>query len=156
MSLQARSIYAVPESTAQVARSIFPDASPVIRMHDVTQLDAVLAGVMVRRKTPPERRSKHLCADAGYWGQAALKVIESYGYIAHVVSRHKEAGAKRRDPTRKARRWVVEVCHSWFSRFPKLQVRSEKIERSFLAFNHLAAASIALRRVKLNVYIIYG
>ena len=124
--------------------------------HAVTQLDAVLAGVMVRRKTPPKRRSKHLCANAGYRGQAALKVIESHGYIAHVVSRHKEAQAKRRDPTRKARRWVVDVCHSWFCRFRKLQVRSEKLERGFLALNHLAAAIIAFRNVKLTVNIIYG
>ena len=119
--------------------------------HDVTQLDAVRAGMMVRRKTPPKRRSKHLYANAGYRGQAALKVIEAHGYIAHVVSRHKETEAKRRDPTRKARRWVVEVCHSWFSRFRKLQVRSEKLECSFLALNHLAAAVIAFRNVKLGV-----
>jgi hypothetical protein len=32
--------------------------------HDVTQLDAVLQAIMVKRKTPSIRRSKHLCADA--------------------------------------------------------------------------------------------
>lgn len=111
---------------------------------------------MVKRRTPPSRRSKHLCADAGYRGKAALEVIESHGYIAHVVGRRTEAEAKRRDPTRKARRWVVEVCHSWFNRFRKLQVRSEKLERSFLALNHLAAAIIAFRSIKLTVNIIYG
>src|ERR1035437_2043525 len=36
--------------------------------HDVTQLDAVLSAVMVKRKAPTERRSKHLCLDAGYRG----------------------------------------------------------------------------------------
>ena len=51
---------------------------------------------------------------------------------------------------------MVEVCHSWFSRFCKLQLRSEKLERSFLALNHLAAANIAFRNVKLTVNIIYG
>jgi len=34
MSLQARPVYVVPESTAQVARSIFHNASPVMRMLD--------------------------------------------------------------------------------------------------------------------------
>jgi transposase len=34
--------------------------------HDVTQLDQVLQAIMVKRKTPSQRRSKHLCADAGY------------------------------------------------------------------------------------------
>lgn len=63
---------------------------------------------------------------------------------------------KRRDPTKKARRWVVEVCHSWFNRFRKLLVRYEKLERSFVALNHLAAAIIALRKVPLSINIIYG
>ena len=124
--------------------------------HDVTQLDAVLQAIMVKRKTPSIRRSKHLCADAGYRGWRALEIIESHGYIPHVVSRPKEAAAKRQNPAKKARRWVVEVCHSWFNRFRKLLVRYEKLERSFMALNHIAAAIIAFRKIKLTVNIIYG
>jgi putative transposase len=124
--------------------------------HDVKQLDAVLKAIMVKRKAPATRRSKHLCADAGYRGKPALLVIDSHGYIPHVVDRRKEADAKRRDPTKKARRWVVEVCHSWFNRFRKLLVRYEKLERSFVALNHIAAAIIAFRKVRLKVNIIYG
>jgi hypothetical protein len=37
-----------------------------------------------------------------------------------------------------------------------LVVRYEKLERSFLALNHLAAAIIAFRKVPLNVNITYG
>lgn len=84
-----------------------------------------------------------------------MEIIESHGYIPHVVSRRAEANAKRRDPTKPARRWVVEVCHSWFNRFRKLLVRYEKLERSFVALNHLAAAIIAFRRVPLAVNVIY-
>jgi len=124
--------------------------------HDVTQLEQVLEGVVVKRKAPPKRRSKHLCADAGYRGKRAREIIESHGYIPHVVDRQKEAAAKRRNPAKKARRWVVEVCHSWFNRFRKLLVRYEKLERSFVALNHLAAAIIAFRKVKLTANIIYG
>lgn len=124
--------------------------------HDVTQLDAVLQAVMVKRKTPSIRRSKHLCADAGYRGRPALLIIETHGYIPHIVGRRDEADAKQRDPTKKARRWVVEVCHSWFNRFRKLLVRYEKLERSFVALNHLAAAIIAFRNVPLKINIIYG
>ena len=124
--------------------------------HDVTQLDAVLQGVVVKRPVPRIRRHKHLCADAGYRGRQARETIESHGYIPHVVSRPKEAAAKRRHPSKKARRWVVEVCHSWFNRFRKLLVRYEKLDRSFIALNHLAAAVIAFRKVPLTVNIIYG
>ena len=124
--------------------------------HDVTQLDAVLQAIMIKRPLPRTRRSKHLCADAGYRGERALQSIEAHGYIAHVVDRRTEADAKRRDPTKKARRWVVEVCHSWFNRFRKLLVRYEKLERSFVALNHIAAAIIAFRKVSLTINIIYG
>jgi hypothetical protein len=41
---------------------------------------------------------------------------------------------------------------------PKLLVRYEKLERSFTALNHLAAAIIAFRTVplKVNINILYG
>ena len=123
--------------------------------HDVSQLEAVLDGVMVSRPNPAQRRSKHLCADAGYTGAPALKIIEEHGYIPHVKGRGQEASELKNDPTKKARRWVVEVAHSWFNRFRKLLVRYEKLHRSFIALNHLAASIMALRKIKLDINIIY-
>jgi transposase len=125
-------------------------------VNDLSRLDAVLGAVMVKRPSPRIRRSQHLCADAGYRSRATERIIEEHGYIAHVVDRRQEARRKRRDPSSTARRWVVEVCHSWFNRFRKLLVRYEKLERSFRALNHLAAAIIAFRKVPLRVNIIYG
>lgn len=125
-------------------------------VNDGKRLDEVLDGIVVKRKCPPVRRSKHLCADAGYRSAENLRTIQKHSYIPHVVDRRKEAELKRRDPRKKARRWVVEVAHSWFNRFRKLLVRYEKLERSFLALNHLAAAIIAFRKVPLSVNIIYG
>ena len=122
--------------------------------HDVSRLEAVLDAVVVQRATPPHRRHKLPCADAGYTGAPALKVIEEHGYIPHVKGRGEEASELKRDPEKKARRWVVEVVHSWFNRFRKLLVRYEKLDRSFLALNHLAASIIAFRKVKLDVNII--
>ena len=108
-------------------------------VHDARGLEAILKACVIKRPLPKQRRSKHLCADAGYYGKPAMKVMLASGYIPHVVGRAKERAMKRRNPTGKARRWVVEVSHSWFSRFRKLLVRYEKLERSFLALNHLAA-----------------
>ena len=124
--------------------------------HDVSQLGAVLDAIVVQRPEPPERRHKHLCADAGYAGAPALGTIEEHGYIPHVKGRRQEAREKRHHPTKRARRWIVEVAHSWFNRFRKLLVRYEKLERSFLGLNHLAAAIIAFRKIKLTINIIYG
>lgn len=125
-------------------------------VNDGKRLEQVLKDIAIKRPMPTKRRSKHLCADAGYRGAELLRIIEWHGYIPHVVDRRQEATAKRQQPGKKARRWVVEVCHSWFNRFRKLQVRYEKLARSFMALNHLAAAIIALRKIKLTVNIIYG
>lgn len=125
-------------------------------VNDVTQVEAVLSAIMVQRPSPSTRRSKHLCADAGYRGKNAMRVILAHGYIPHVVGRKSEADQKKRVPQKKARRWVVEACHGWFNRFRKLLVRYEKLERTFLALNHLAAAIITLRKIILPVNIIYG
>ena len=124
--------------------------------HDVTQVQTLLDAIVVKRAVPKQRRSKHLCADAGYRGKGAMAVILAHGYIPHVVSRKSEVAQKKKNPQMKARRWVVEACHSWFNRFRKLLVRYEKLEHSFLALNHLAAAIIALRKIELPVNIIYG
>jgi IS5 family transposase len=99
------------------------------------------------RRATPIRRSSTCARTQG---------IELHRYIAHAVDRRKEARAERRQPGKKARRWVVEVCHSWFNRFRKLLARYEKLERSFMALNHLAALIIAFRKVPLAVNIIYG
>lgn len=125
-------------------------------VHDSKGLAPTLEAIVVKRKTPPQRRSKHLCADAGYRGAKHLDTIEEHGYIAHVVGRRTEIENKKRHPHKKARRWVVEVCHSWFNRFRKLLVRYEKLDRSFLALNHLAAAIITFRKVPATINIIYG
>jgi len=125
-------------------------------VHDSQGLEQVLNAIVVKRPNPAKRRSKHLCADAGYTGAKHKETMERHGYIPHVVSRKQEATRKRRNPLKKARRWVVEVCHSWFNRFRKLLVRYEKLDRSFAALNHLAAAVIAFRKVPLAVNIIYG
>lgn len=122
----------------------------------MTQIEAVLDAIVVKRPKPKQRRSKHLCADAGYRGKNAMKIILAHGYIPHVVSRKSEAAQKKRHPKKKARRWVVEACHGWFNRFRKLLVRYEKLEHTFLALNHLAAAIITLRKIDLQVNIIYG
>lgn len=78
--------------------------------HDVSQLEAVLDGLMVKRSAPSQRRSKHLCADAGYTGAPALEVIEKHGYIPHIKGRGQEADELSRNPRKKARRWIVEVA----------------------------------------------
>ena len=66
--------------------------------------------------------------------------------------RGEEIREKKTNPSFKARRWVVEVSHSWFNRFRKLLVRYEKLTDTYMALLHMAAAIIAFRKVG----VIYG
>lgn len=122
--------------------------------HDVKLLADTLDEMVVER---PDAKAvqQNLCLDAGYVGEPARLQIEERGYIPHVRPRGEEQHKK---PDFKARRWVVEVCHSWFNRFRKLLVRYEKMDRSYLGLVMLAASVIVLRKIKrLNQgNIIYG
>ena len=117
--------------------------------HDVSQLELVLDEIIIER---PQDIEQHLCADKAYEGQPALQVIVSKSYIPHVRRRGEEIQAKRINPSWKARRWVVEVSHSWFNRFRKILVRYEKLSDTYMALLHMAAAIIAYRKTG----VIYG
>ena len=111
--------------------------------HDVTQLELVLDEIIIDR---PKDIEQHLCADKAYEGQPALEVIVAKRYIPHVKRRGQEIQEKKSNPTWKARRWFVEVSHSWFNRFRKILVRYEKLSDSYMALLHMAAAIIAFRK----------
>ena len=108
---------------------------------DVTQVENVLAS---RVRRPRGRRRQNLCADAGYDSEEARGVMRKYGYVPHVRSRGEEK--KELAAGKKARRWIVEVAHSWFNRFRKILVRFEKRKSSFEGLLQLAAAIIVFRK----------
>lgn len=110
--------------------------------HDVSQLAAVLDGIVVERPDTEQ----NLCADKGYAGDPAQQAIKDRNYIPHVKQRGEEIQEKKSNPDFKARRWVVEVAHSWLNRFRKLLVRFEKLTERYEALIHMAAAIIAFRK----------
>ena len=122
----------------------------------MTQAINVLDAMQVTRQSPPKRRSKHLYADAGYSSKEIEIHLLDRGYIPHIKGRRQESEELKKNPSTRAHRWIVEVAHSWFNRFRKLLVRYEKLERSFLALNYLAATIIVLRKIKAMINIIYG
>ena len=98
-----------------------------------------------------ESETENLCADAGYAGEAPRRAMFDAGYEPHVRPRGEEQREKVENPSFKARRWVVEACHSWFNRFRKLTIRYEKLDATHLALIYLAAAIIALRKIKTKI-----
>jgi len=75
-------------------------------------------------------------------------------YEPHVRPRGEEQREKVKNPSFKARRRVVEACHSWFNRFRKVTIRYDRLGATHLSVIHLAAAIIALRKIKTKT--IYG
>jgi len=112
--------------------------------HDVSQLEAVLDSIVIERPDIFEY-PQHLCLDKGYTGEPALEIVVLRGFIPHIKSRSEEKTEKEYNPEHKARRWVVEVTHSWINRFRKLLVRFEKLASSYLGLLMLACAFIAFR-----------
>lgn len=122
--------------------------------NDVTQLAATLDAIVAVRPPVRPRKRQHLCADAGFVGANADQNMRDRDYTPHVRPRGEEKAQCAQG--KRARRWVVEVAHSWFTRFRKLLVRYEKTHRSYMALSMLAAAIITFRRVPASVNIIYG
>jgi hypothetical protein len=86
-----------------------------------------MSAVMAKQVSPSKRRSRHLCADAGYRGKNALSIIVAHGYTPNVVGRKSDVDQMKRDLKKKAGRWVVGACHGWFTPSRNLLVRYEKL-----------------------------
>jgi transposase len=113
--------------------------------HDVSHLAAVLDAIIIERPDIFEN-PQHLCLDKGYAGEPALEIVVLRGFIPHIKSRGQERLEKESIQGYKARRWVVEVSHSWINRFRKLLVRFEKLTVSYEGLLMLACAFIAFRK----------
>jgi transposase len=108
--------------------------------HDVKLLEDTLQSIVI---ACPE--GMNLCLDAGYVGSQTL--VEGMGYKAHIRGRGEEKKEKEENPQYRARRWVVEGCHSWLNRFRKLLVRYEKKARNYQALVEFACAVILWRNL---------
>lgn len=97
---------------------------------------------------PARGHPPHLYADKGYDDSVARATLAAEGYVAHINYRGEEAAANRRDPRKRARRWVVEACHAWLNRLRKLRVRSEKKAVNYAALLQFACAIICWRRAR--------
>ena len=119
--------------------------------HDMKMLEALLDGHVI---APPEEAPEtgfHLCLDRGYAYQVCREAAQKRGYTAHIPPKVSEAtplpppGDPERHP---ARRWVVEVCHSWFNRFRRVLIRWEKRASLYMGFVQLAASLIIYRKLR--------
>ena len=113
--------------------------------HDVKLLEETLDHIVVLRPQPDEEHPQNLFLDAGYTG--SQDKVQERGYIPHIRPRGEEKKELERNPDFRARRWVVEVTHSFFNRFRKLLVRFEKKAANYLALIQFACAVIVWRNL---------
>lgn len=115
--------------------------------HDVRMLQATLDGVVIERPKSDEQQKQNLCLDKAYAGEPTHQVGEIRGYEVHVPDKaNAKKKRRRKGGRRKARRWVVEVTHSWLNRFRRLLVRWEKKEANYLSLLYFACAIICWRK----------
>jgi putative transposase len=103
-------------------------------------LEATLESVPIARPLATNDAPQGLCLDRGYDYDQVRELAAAHGLVAHIRSRGEELAAKVHDPTWRARRWVVEACHSWMNRNRALLIRWSKKPENHLALMQLAAA----------------
>jgi putative transposase len=115
--------------------------------HEVKMLAATLDAIVVQRPEPSEQERQNLCLDKGYSGEPTQQEGQARGYEVQVPDKvNAKQKRKRKGGRRKARRWVVEVTHSWLNRFRRLLVRWEKKKGNYLSMLYFACAIICWRK----------
>ncbi len=100
---------------------------------------------MISRPEVTKGKEQNLCLDAGYVG--SKETVERKRYVPHIRPRGEEKKEIENNPEFHARRWVVEVTHSFFNRFRKLLVRFEKKAENYLGLLYFACAIIIFRKI---------
>ena len=77
------------------------------------------------------------------------ELVSGRGFTPHIHARGDEIKLKLRTPGWRARRWVVEACHSWLNRNRALLTRWSKKDENHLALLQLASGLIAFKKARL-------
>jgi putative transposase len=109
-------------------------------------LGPTLESVPVARPIPSEDHPQGLCLDKGYDYDACRELALAGRFRPHIRGRGEEIELKAHHPDWRARRWVVEACHSWLNRNRGILIRWSKKEENHLALLQLAAGLIAFKK----------
>jgi len=102
--------------------------------------------VPIDRPEPTSEQPQGLCLDRAYDARSVRRLASSYGFTPHIRGRGEEIRLKLRRPGWRARRWVVEACHSWLNRNRALLIRWSKKDENHLALLQLACGLIAFKK----------
>jgi putative transposase len=116
--------------------------------HDSKLLEPTIDSIPIERPEPTPERPQGLCLDRGYDFDNVRQIASKHGFTPHVRSRGEELALKARTPGWRARRWVVEACHSWMNRNRGILIRWSKKDENHLALLQLAAGLIAFKKAQ--------
>ncbi len=87
-----------------------------------------------------------MCLDRAYDAQSMHDLAREHVLTAHIRARGEEIELKATTPGWRARRWVVEACHSWLNRNRAILIRWSKKPENHLALLQLASGLIAFKK----------
>jgi transposase len=93
-----------------------------------------------------------ICLDKAYDNTEVRELIGDYELTPHIRARREEIDLKTRNPEWKARRWVVEACHSWLNRNRGILIRWSKKDENHLALLQLSSGLIAFKKAHLATH----
>jgi putative transposase len=149
-----------PESHRQsqkgAKRSILSEGAgvPVGLAHDGANrndhklLKDTLDSIPIARPKPSAESPPGLCLDKAYDNVESREIALDHDLTPHIRTRGEEIEQKARTPGWRARRWVVEACHSWINRNRALLIRWSKKDENHLALLMLACGLIAFKKAR--------
>lgn len=114
--------------------------------HDQKLLAETLASIPIARPKPTPDAPQGLCLDRAYDAPAMHELATEHGFTPHIRTRGEELADKLRTPGWRARRWVVEACHSWLNRNRAILTRRSKKDENHLPLLQLASGLIAFKK----------
>jgi putative transposase len=114
--------------------------------NDHLLLKGTLDSIPVERPKPTPEAPQGLCLDKAFDNAETRGLVVDYKFTPHIRARGEEIDLKASNPDWKARRWVVEACHSWLNRNRAILIRWSKKDENHLALLQLASGLIAFKK----------
>jgi putative transposase len=116
--------------------------------NDHKLLKGTLDSIPIARPEPSEEAPQAICLDKAYDNAETRDTTADYDLMPHIRARGEEIKGKAHIPRWRARRWVVETCHSWLNRNRAILIRWSKKDENHFALLQLASGLIALKKAR--------
>jgi putative transposase len=114
--------------------------------HDFKMVEETITSIPAELPGSTREQPQGMCLDKRYNDDEVWELLAKFGFTAYIRARGEEAQAIKGEAGYKARRWVVGRTHRGMNRFRRVLVRWDKNVCNYLAFLHLACASITYRQ----------